>query len=315
MEEFDIIIPIAKNDVEALLNSLPYIKKQLPDTEIKIIANGSVKRRLHHIEGISFIDENLMIEGLNFEKIKQIIVSRYPKAGRRTRWYFQQFLKLGYARICKKEYFLTWDSDTIPLTGLSFFNGQGKPYLDVLPPVAEDEAYNVTVGKLWPDGRVKKHNNVSFITEHMLFKTCIVKNMLEEIEKNVSLEGNTFYEKILRAIPVSELNLSGFSEFETYAAYVTSRVPQMYVMRNWKNLRHGKIYFGIHPTQAQLEWIAKKFDVISLEDFDHQWGICRWLCQDVNLKKWKFEQVYNTIEPCVNFYYRLRMIVRKYIRR
>lgn len=315
INKFDIIVPIAKSDINALLNILPYIKKQLPDAEIKIIANSAVKDMLNDISGVTFIDENTMLPGMDFGIVKKIIGTRYPKAERRTGWYFQQFLKLGYARICNKEYFLTWDSDTLPLTGISFFSGVGKPFLDVLPSVAEDAAYNVTIGKLWTDGSVKKHHNVSYISEHMMFKTSIVKEMLDEIENNNRLEGATFYEKILNAVPISELNLSGFSEFETYAAYVTSKEPELYDMRKWKNLRHGKVYFGGQPSQAQLDWVAKKFDVISLEDFDHQWGICKWICKDSNLHRWTFEQVYHVIEPCVEKIYKIRMIVRKYVRK
>ena len=312
---FDIIVPIAKNDVNALLNSLPYIKRQLPETEIKVIANVDVKDILKDVTDVEFIDENSMIPGMDFSTVKRIIGARYPKAERRTGWYFQQFLKLGYARICEKEYFLTWDSDTLPLTGIGFFNEEEKPYLDVLPPVAEDAAYSVTIGNLWPNGSVKKHHDVSYIAEHMMFKTDVVREMLNEIEANGVLEGETFYEKILNAVPISELNLSGFSEFETYAAYVTSKKPALYDMRKWKNLRHGKVYFGEQPSQAQLDWVAEKFDVVSLEDFDHQWFVCKWLCKDANVKKWTFSQVYNVVEPWVKFIYNIRMVIRKYVRK
>lgn len=252
---------------------------------------------------------------MDYNAIKKIIGARYPKAERRTGWYFQQFLKLGYARICDKEYFLTWDSDTLPLKGLCFFSEAGKPYLDVLPPVAEDLAYSQTISKLWADGSVKKQHNLSYITEHMMFKTSIVKDMLDEIENNTLLEGDTFYEKILNAVPISELNLSGFSEFETYAAYVTSKDPELYEMRKWNNLRHGKVYFGQQPSQAQLDWVSKKCDVVSLEDFDHQWEICKWLCKDANLQRWTFEEVYNAIEPLIKRVYKVRMIIRKYVRK
>ena len=315
MSDFDIIVPIAKNDLEAFKKSLPNIKAQLPNAEIKVIANSSMKEQLGAEEGVIFIDENQMIEGMDFDTIKKIIRNRHPKAERRTGWYFQQFLKLGYARICDKEYFLSWDSDTIPLKGLTFFDEQNKPFFDVLPLVAEDASYNITIGELWKDGSVKKGNNVSFISEHMMFKTSVVNEMLDEIEHNIGLEGKIFSEKILSAIPISELNLSGFSEFETYAAYVASKKPALYTLRKWKNLRHGKVYFGPQPTQEQLDWAAEIFDAISIEDFDHQWNISKILCSVSSIKKYSFERVYIALEPFVKIIYKFRIIVRKIIRK
>lgn len=315
MSKFDIIIPIAKTDIGALKNSLPYIKSQLPDAKIVVIANIEVEKLLADVNDISFIDENKMIDGLDFKTIKSIIGKRYEKAERRTGWYFQQFLKLGYSRICDNDYYLSWDSDTIPLTGLEFFDTNGRPFLDVLPIVAEDAAYTKTINNLWNDGSVKKYMKFSFISEHMMFSTSAVNEMLNEIESNADLAGEHFYEKILNAIPLNELNLSGFSEFETYAAYVLSKKKSLYVLRDWKNLRHGRAYFGSNPTEKQLLWVSKSFDVISIEDFDKQLLLCKLLCRDLLISKVKFCNFCKLIEPYIKIKYSIRMIIRKIVRR
>lgn len=44
-------------------------------------------------------------------------------------WYYQQFLKLQYARMCKDEYYMSWDGDTVPCKNFSMFSDDGRPYL------------------------------------------------------------------------------------------------------------------------------------------------------------------------------------------
>lgn len=312
--KIEIIIPIAKSDVEALKNSLPYILEQLPNYRIIIIADEEVRQDFSEFTQVEFIDENQMLPGLNYDSVNEIINDRYPKASRRTGWYFQQFLKLGYARICKSEYYLSWDSDTIPLKGVTFTDDQGRPYLDTVPWVVEDKAYTDTIDLLWSDGSVKNLIHKSFITEHMLFRTQIVKQMLNEIETNQKIIGESFFEKILYTIPQRQLNLSGFSEFETYAAYVQSRHSDVYHLREWKNLRNGKIFFGSKPTNNQLTWASDLFDVVSIEDFDHQWEICKLICNGIFTRIIRFETIYNILNPMIRFNYKIRMLVRRIVR-
>ncbi|MEI3192244.1 MAG: DUF6492 family protein [Lachnospiraceae bacterium] len=53
------------------------------------------------------------------------MTKRTGKASR-SGWYFQQFLKFGYAQVCEDEYYIVWDSDTVPLHPISHFQ-DGKP--------------------------------------------------------------------------------------------------------------------------------------------------------------------------------------------
>ena len=198
---------------------------------------------------------------------------------------------------------------------MTFFDANEKPYFDVLPLVKEDAAYGDTIDKLWTDKSVKGNRDFSFITEHMLFKTDVVNEMLNEIEENQMLEGANFAEKIINSVPIKELNLSGFSEFETYAAYTKCRYPDEYTIRMWKNLRHGKAYFGTKVTSQQMEWVSHDFDVISIEDFDQQLVICKLMCNKNNINKQSFLNVYKYIEPIIRFKYMIRMKLRKIIRK
>lgn len=313
--ELSLIIPIAKADAPALKKNLPYIKKNIEHSKIYIIGNKAVRDIFSDsIEDINFIDEDCMYNGMSFSTVRKLIEARYPKAVRRTGWYFQQFLKLAFSYTSETEYYLTWDSDTIPLHQIDFFNQEGLPYLDCRPYVPEDEAYFDTIQNLWSDGTVKKSDYNSYITEHMIFSSTIVKKMLGEIEQNSQIEGMCFYEKIINAIPKEKLNLSGFSEFETYATYLNSRHRNCFELRRWHNLRHGKVYFGANPSQDQLDWAAKVYDVVSIEDFDKEWIVCKTLCNERGMKKRSFEEVSQCIEPLIGFTYKVRLAVRTLVR-
>lgn len=313
--KLSLIIPIAKTDAPALKENLPYIKKYIEHNKIYIIGNKAVQELFpDDIEHINFVDEDCMYNGLSFATVRKLIEKRYPKAVRRTGWYFQQFLKLAFSYISETEYYLTWDSDTVPLHRIEFFNPKGLPYLDCRPYVPEDEAYFDTIRNIWSDGTVKKSDFNSYITEHMIFSSTIVKKMLAEIEQNSHLEGMSFYEKIINAIPKGTLNLSGFSEFETYATYLNSRYSSCFELRRWHNLRHGKVYFGSHPSQEQLDWAAKEYDVVSIEDFDREWIICKSLCGEQGIKKRTIKEVSRCIEPLIGFTYKVRLIMRTLIR-
>lgn len=312
--KLSLIIPIAESDVGALLNNLSYIKENIICDKIFVIGQGTLRHRFEN-KNVTFIDEDTLYPGLTFNKVREIIYKINPKAVRRTGWYFQQFLKLAFALKLDGGYYLTWDSDTIPLKKIDFFNNSGIPFLDCRPYVVEDEPYFQTIENIWKDGNVKKKDYNSYISEHMVFSSNIVKEMINEIECKEDIAGNLFYEKILNSIPVTELNLSGFSEFETYASYLICKHTGEFELRRWKNLRHGKVYFGANPTAVQFEWASKTYDVVSIEDFDKQWLICKFLCNKKEISKRSFSEVSNFVEPKIAFIYKWRLKIRELVRR
>ena len=81
---------------------------------------------LNYMEGDIVLDENTLIPGLTFDKLTKLL--RLHKEGLSTGWFFQQFLKLGFAKTkYAGEYYLTWDADTLPLSHIEFFDGN-HPY-------------------------------------------------------------------------------------------------------------------------------------------------------------------------------------------
>lgn len=315
MIQFDIIMPIAQGDVLPFKRNIAAILKNVGAERVVVIGPRKIRKEIEFIKRVEFVDEDSLFDGMTFLEIKRIIAKRHPKAVRRTGWYFQQFLKLAYCYKSRERFYMSWDSDTIPLKSIDFFDRMGIPYLDKRIAVKEDSIYFDTFRTLLPKCSLLDKNDCSFITEHMMFQTEIVKMMLKEIEENSSIEGNRFYEKILNAISIDALNLSGFSEFETYARFVRCRCPNKYIERKWKNLRHGRSYFGESPTNAQLDWVAEVFDVVSIEDFDKQLILCRILCANRMCRAVRFGIIYRWIEPYIQAKYRIRLWIRNIIRK
>ena len=206
-----------------------------------------------------------MLEKMSFKSIKELIVKRggNPK---RTGWYFQQFLKLGYSRICDNDYYMVWDADTIPVKKVHMFSKNKTPYFHLK--TEYHKPYFETINNLF-DGKYSKKINGSFIAEHMMFKTEYVKDMLKEIEDNKKIPGKYFFEKIINGISeINDLNNSGFSEFETYGTYVYSKYNKAYKIAKWKSLREGIYYISLPINDDQIKWLSKKYDAVSFEKHD-----------------------------------------------
>ena len=208
---------------------------------------------------LKFISEKSLID---VDKIKTLIEKRNRKAVRRRGWYIQQFLKMQYCQICKEKYYLVWDCDTIPVKDIKMFNNEGKPFFDIK--TEYHKPYFITMQKLMPE--LGKKNNYSFISEHMLITTKIMKNVIKRISLNVSIPGDEWYEKVINSIDIKYLPFSGFSEFETYGTFVNEYYNNYYAKRPWNSLRKGKIYYN-HKffTFKVAQNISKKYDAISFE--------------------------------------------------
>uniref|UniRef100_N2B612 Glycosyl transferase family 1 domain-containing protein n=1 Tax=Eubacterium plexicaudatum ASF492 TaxID=1235802 RepID=N2B612_9FIRM len=255
---YDVVMVIKAADWELAKRNLKYIKKYLNPKQIKIIASHKIGKLSQPDHTVRFIDEDQLYEGLTLEHVKKILIERQigiSSAG----WYFQQFLKLAYAYVCKDDYYLVWDADTIPLRNISMIDAETKkPYFDMKPEYIS--AYFTSIRNLTG---MEKAETESFIAEHMLFRTKIVKQMLAYIEKNASVGGISFFEKIINTLDtVQERTLSEFELYGTYCQYV---YPDLYRKRHLRTMRCGKMFLGPQPKQEVLKWVGKTMDTVSFE--------------------------------------------------
>ncbi len=314
MMKIDVIIPILHRDLQSFLHAYPYMLGNLPVRDIILIGGSDVGNAIGRLDRVKFIHEDSIELGLTLDAVCKL-KKELSGSARRAGWYFQQFLKMAYARLSDCDYYLVWDADTIPINKIDFFDRYGSPYLAYRDFVPEDKCFEPTQENLLPDKALKKQVRKSFIAEHMLVKTCIMRELLDRLEANRDAPGHAFFEKIMHCVPQRYINLSGFSEFELYAAFVLKYHPDTYVQRKWNNLRNAKTYIGSSPDSNDLLWISRVFDTVSLEDFDRYWLVCRVINFMDPSHKIKFHYVYKTVQTTYKLFYYFRLKIRNLIRK
>lgn len=304
MLDCGVIIMVTEEHIQMLTKMLPYCVENISPKSVFIIGNLKLKSKIEPFmkDNVIFVDENTIFSGLTYNRIADIIEER---TGQRSRagWYLQQFLKLAWAYINPDKYYVSLDADTFILRPISFFS-ETKKYLLTIK-TEYHEPYFETINKLFA-GQINKVVDNSFIAENMIFDCEIVKQMLDEIEKNTSLRGEVFYEKILDAIDDKDLLKSGFSEFETYGNYILTRFSEMVKLRKLRTMRESLVLLGGNPSKEQLEWASADYDVISIESCKYKKTIAtsltsqKWFRKCIRMKtfaryRYKVRKIYRAI--------------------
>lgn len=269
MENYNAIVLTTPTDFERLQDNYARMVRNLAPRKIVFIGSRKVQELIQQsdVEGqVGFFDEEELIPFAEVHKIMKKILQTEELPRGVTGWYYQQFLKMQYAFVCKDDYYLIWDGDTVPCKPFSMFREDGLPYLDLKQEYHEEYFY--TIESLLPG--MHKCIAKSFISEHMLIRCDIMKQLIWDIMGSPAIDqaqtGDTFYERILYAIRPGQIMNTAFSEFETYGTYVTFRYTDAYCLRNWHSFRLGGEFF--HPermTDEDYAWLGKDFDAISFE--------------------------------------------------
>ncbi len=256
----EVIVPIIDKDIKQFLQWLNLINKNIRPSKITIIGNKKAGELVSAIPDLCFLDETMLLPVDEIKAYIAKITDNDPACIKRSGWYIQQFLKLEYAKHCCNDFYLSWDGDTFPLKPVQLFDGE-VPVLGMKEEY--HEPYFYLISKLF-DIDIKK-NQKSYISEHMLFKTSTVQEMIGEIEKKHPGYDN-YYECILSNIRKEDLSKSGFSEFETYGTYCQLYHKGMYVEKEWKSLRPANNFFDFTSvSDSSLKWMSKSYDAFSIE--------------------------------------------------
>lgn len=283
MDKFELIIPTIPVDYEMCISNLRWFFEFLPIKGITFIGSDEVGEKVKNTKDnrLHFIEENSIY---SLKTVKEIInknTNGNKEDIRRAGWYYQQFLKLLYSYQCEEEYYLIWDSDTVPVHKVTMFGEDGRPLFDMK--TEYHVPYFCTIEKLFG---LKKTIDKSFISEHMLFSVPIVKKMIQEIERNTQLKGQDFCEKVLNVVAETGYTQLAFSEFETYGTYVLNRYQEVYGLRDWKSLRRGAWYFEKQQLNKELSnWLSGYYDAISFEKGSVKKKVPAAIMQSKNVRK------------------------------
>lgn len=268
---FNTLVVITPNDFKRLMTLYPRLATNIGYGSTLFVGAQGVNDLLVADKSLSqmagFINEDTIIpfgevHSYMTKKMEPILAGRELPRGV-TGWYYQQFLKMQYAFICQDEYYMVWDGDTIPCRKVKMFQEEtGKPYLDMKHEFHQE--YFDTMSVILPGFR--KVIERSFISEHMIIRPDIMRELVREIEKNNAIPGIRFWEKIINAIPMEKIQDSSFSEFETYGTYVALKHHNSYMLREWHSFRLGGSFYDINGiSDRDFAWLSKDFDAISFE--------------------------------------------------
>jgi len=300
-DEYDLVIPSNILDIQNFLNHEKFYEKYLGYKNIILIvpSNCNICNELNFNEtSISFIKEDKLVPK---EKIIKYLWEMRAIKSNRVGWYEQQFIKMAYSRICKKKYYLVWDADTIPIKPIEMFQGI-KPLFDMKS--EHHIPYFNIMEKLIPG---LNFINESYISEHMIIKTELMKILLKDIEKNHKIPGKLFWEKILMCIDNKDIHKSGFSEYEFYGTFIDNKYPNLYNHRKWCSIRNAVFFYNNSENlnEKDIKWLSQDFHALSFE----RWK--KFKFKKENLKFIKDSKIQKIYRP-KNFFENYKEIFLKY---
>ena len=270
--KYDVIIPLAKKDVNFVHWVVEYVRLNFVDAQtIYIITNANLFPKLKKMERRGecvLIDENKMLDGLSYSTVCDTVVAKNQRPGI-TGHYFEQFLKMGFAitPYCK-DYYLSWDSDTIPLSNIEFFR-EGHPLF------AKKKEYRERYFEVMKEVLgIERQMDASFIAEHMMFKSSIMREIIEVMSKR-SKDGN-WWKSMVDCTDDTKTDENIISEFEMYGSYCMINYPDFYGFHELKSLRHAGYIRGRHINQRLLRMLAYDLDIATFEIYDSPFAITRY---------------------------------------
>lgn len=243
----DVLIPAIEKDLATLPHVIDSLRRYVrhPISHIYIVSpNSSRIRNMCSRKSCIFIDETTV---LPFTK-KDIHYSstRWNRSG----WLYQQLLKMNGDHICRENFFLVIDADTVLIRPHRFRSG-GKSifYCRSWSQPEYFRTYRKLLGAAAPSPK-------SFVTHYMLFEKAQLAGLKRKIEAR---HGLPWYSAIIRSI--DKKKQFGFSEFETYANYVYSGNSASVLM---KSARNKSLKIAVSAlTKKRTDQLARTFRSLS----------------------------------------------------
>lgn len=247
---YDIVICVASQHKEIALKTIRSLHVFAASRKIFVITAQQnfafFQTRLGDQYPVCLLDEDNIIENISLHVLQDYFMRRIGNV-QRAGWYFQQFLKMSACLLSDiADHYLIWDSDTILLQPLRFFDHDGNvlihPKTECHPP------YFVTLQKLLGIG---KQVSFSFISEHFMIKKAYMIELLDQF-RFLSSGKSSWVWTVLDAVADDCLGASGFSEFETYGNFIAFKHADSFRCRSVKSTRYGAWRYGTDPNPYDL---------------------------------------------------------------
>lgn len=270
----DIVTACRAADLRILAVTAEALRVHVPFKKLHVITarKNFPKFRRQLAADIELIDEDALIPDMTLAQLRLLPVPGFPRG---AGWYFQQFLKLGYAfQNPSDDYYLIWDADTVPLRPMEFFDEEDR----MLFATGEEEhkPYFETYRKLLREDPAREF---SFITQHAIVQKSVAREMLAKVEANFPGTESWAW-KIVRNLEGTGNNL--FSEFETLGHYVKNHYPARAAFRRLAWQREGSLKISGLPKPADLRKLAEDNYFAAFESSQTPlrmflWQLRRWL--------------------------------------
>lgn len=235
------------------------LRRHIPDAEVHVITRKSDFIRFRDACGseLTLWDENSLLRDMT---LKELMVMKFPFFPQGAGWYFQQFLKFAFVEVSNSDKnYLIWDSDTVLLRPLEFFDPEGRVYHTKAN--EHHRPYFETFEQLFG---VEAKREFSFISQHQMIDKSILRQMLGEIENRHPEDGKWPW-AIMNNLRGEGSNL--FSEYETYGHYTKWKHPETVRFRGLEWTRNGERLAGYPPDPAKIATLSEKYSFAAFEKY------------------------------------------------
>lgn len=208
----EVVFVATEKDFEILTLSIESIRKYLsqPISKIVLIAPKSdLALKIAKDYEVEFLDET---DILDLGIFKKWLISNKIELNHTATWYYQQFLKLMYARHTMSDHYFVVDADIIFMKPFVMYSECGTTTY-YIGKNSGRKMSQASTERIFQDSTIHKPK-FSFISDMMLFDSSIVLSMLDLVEKKYNLP---FYQAAMLAEKSPEI--SRFSEYEMYGIY------------------------------------------------------------------------------------------------
>ncbi len=239
-------MPLAVKDIDNARLALASLRRHVLHPVENIVVAGQDHQDIRDFcadESIRYINENDVLP----DRVKNL--SYTLRGVNMNGWIRQQVLKLTAFHYLSATHILVYDSDTMLVRDISFFEGNKQIFF------LSDEYnknYHAMTQRLI--GPIVRHPR-SFVSHFMMLQRDLVVALENQIEHHM---GMGMVEAILARLDRSVY--SSLSEFELYGNYVHTFAPERMTTRYWYNV---KIKAGNGLTLEQVRAENSRFNSVS----------------------------------------------------